>query len=164
MLRFILRRCEIQVMGDIMILIGSAELDLHVEFSPSLFLDSKRWVVECFFSSSALRFSCLSFHPPNIHTLNGPIPKTRMQRVRHLVEYIGRNLLPSIIKQINLNRPWSERESFNAGIFVTVWADRVGSAKAVEVELVKLMKLVKVILLLSVYRIMRHSCRKTVNA
>lgn len=59
-----------------------------------------------------------------VHTLNRPLSKTRVQHVRHLIEYIGRDLLPTIINEVNLNGPRPKREPFDTGIFVTAGASK----------------------------------------
>lgn len=57
-------------------------------------------------------------------TLLVPIAETRMQRVRDLIEDIRGHLLAVFIEQINLDRPRSQREPFNARVFVPVDAKR----------------------------------------
>lgn len=47
-----------------------------------------------------------------------------MQHVRHFIKYIGRDLLPTIINEVNLNGPRPKREPFNTGIFVTAGASK----------------------------------------
>lgn len=43
-----------------------------------------------------------------------------MQGVRHLVKGVGRDILPVLVDLVDLNRPRSERESFDAGVAVSV--------------------------------------------
>jgi hypothetical protein len=52
-------------------------------------------------------------------TLNRPVPETRMQRVCHLVEDVRRDLLAMFVDKVDLDRPRSQRESFNAGVLVS---------------------------------------------
>lgn len=43
-----------------------------------------------------------------------------MQGVCHLIEDVGGNQLPMLVDLVDLNRPRSERESFDAGVAVSV--------------------------------------------
>lgn len=44
-----------------------------------------------------------------------------MQGVCHLVEDVGGNQLPMLVDLVDLDRPRSERESFDAGVAVSVF-------------------------------------------
>lgn len=48
MLRLVARLLEVEVMSDDVLLVWREEANLHVKLSPSLFLNPKRRVLECY--------------------------------------------------------------------------------------------------------------------
>lgn len=129
MFGLVARLCEIQVVRQDVFLIGGSQANLHVEFAPSFLRDSEWRVFECCCLTRCVSASirrpqqissfCLTTTRWKRRTLNRPVPETRMQRVCHLVKDVRRHLLAMFVDEVDLNRPRSQRESFNAGVLVS---------------------------------------------